>query len=76
MFDHPQVLAEGLVTTLENPSVGRYRGFAKPIHFAETPCSEPYAAPGLGQHTADLLARYGYSDEEVQHLRDCGAIPG
>jgi crotonobetainyl-CoA:carnitine CoA-transferase CaiB-like acyl-CoA transferase len=76
MFDHPQVLAEGLVTTLEHPSVGRYRGFAKPIHFAETPCSEPYAAPGLGQHTADLLARYGYSDEEVQHLRDCGAIPG
>jgi formyl-CoA transferase len=75
MFDHPQVLAERLVATLEHPSVGRYRGFASPVHFAGTPCSEPYAAPSLGQHTAELLARYGYSEEEVQHLRDCGAIP-
>jgi crotonobetainyl-CoA:carnitine CoA-transferase CaiB-like acyl-CoA transferase len=75
MFDHPQVLAEGLVTTLEHPTVGRYRGFAKPIHFAATPCAEPCAAPRLGQHTADVLTRYGYSEEEVQRLRDCGAIP-
>jgi crotonobetainyl-CoA:carnitine CoA-transferase CaiB-like acyl-CoA transferase len=76
MFDHPQALAEGLVTTQEHPTVGRYRGFAKPIHFAATPCAEPHAAPRLGQHTADVLARYGYSEEEVQRLRDCGAIPG
>ena len=75
MFDHPQVLAEGLVTALEHPAVGHYRGFSRPVHFGRTPCSDPYAAPGLGQHTAELLARYGYSAEEVQHLRDCGAIP-
>ncbi len=75
MFDDPQVAAEGLVTTLEHPSVGHYRGFAKPVEFAGTPCPEPYAAPGLGQHTAELLARYGYSEEELQRLRQCGAIP-
>ena len=75
MFDHPQVLAQGFVTTLEQASVGRYRGFAKPIQFAGTPCAGPFGAPSLGQDTAEVLARYGYSDEEVQQLRDCGAIP-
>jgi formyl-CoA transferase len=76
MFDHPQVLAEGLVTTLEHPTAGRYRGFANPICFAGAPCSEPFAAPGLGQHTEELLTRYGYTAEEVQRLRKCGAIAG
>ena len=75
MFDHPQVLAEELVATLVHPTVGRYRGLAKPIHFSETPCAAPYAAPTLGQYTAEVLARYGYSEEDLQRLRDLGAIP-
>jgi crotonobetainyl-CoA:carnitine CoA-transferase CaiB-like acyl-CoA transferase len=49
MFDHPQVLAEGLVTTLEHPIVGSYRGVAHPIRFGRTPGPEPFAAPTLGQ---------------------------
>jgi formyl-CoA transferase len=74
MFDHPQVLAEGLVADFEHPTVGSYRGFAGPFHFSQTPCAQPFAAPALGQHTAELLARYGYSAEELGHLRECGAI--
>jgi formyl-CoA transferase len=75
MFDHPQVLAEGLVATLEHPSVGRYRGMAKPVHFSRTPCAEPFSAPALGQHTAEVLARYGYSEADLRRLRELGAIP-
>jgi crotonobetainyl-CoA:carnitine CoA-transferase CaiB-like acyl-CoA transferase len=75
MFDHPQVLSEGLVATLEHPTVGRYRGMAKPIQFSETTCAGPYAAPTLGQHTAEVLLRYGYSEGDLQRLRELGAIP-
>ncbi len=67
MFDHPQVLAEGLVATLEHPSVGRYRGLARPIQFSQTPCAEPYAAPALGQHTVEVLR------VTVTPTRTCGA---
>ena len=31
MFEHPQVAAEELVTTLDHPVVGRYRTMTKPI---------------------------------------------
>src|SRR6266478_10117965 len=37
MFDHPQIIAEELVTTLEHPLVGRYRTMTKPIKFADAP---------------------------------------
>lgn len=74
MFDHPQVLAEELVATMEHPTVGRYRGLSKPLKFGATPGPAPTAAPTLGQHTAEVLRRAGYAEEEIDHLRRLGAI--
>ena len=65
MFDHPQVLAEGLVATFDHKTVGRYRGMARPIKFSASRAPEPFAAPALGQHTAEVLSRCGYSAEEL-----------
>ena len=56
MFEHPQVLAEGIVGTFEHPLVGRYRGVTHPIKFGRTPGPEPAAAPALGQHGESLSA--------------------
>jgi formyl-CoA transferase len=74
MFDHPQVLAEGLVASMEHPVIGRYRGLANPIKFGSGPLPPPSAAPALGQHTSQLLAEYGYSEAEIQKLRESGAV--
>jgi len=54
MFEHPQVLAEGIVGTIEHPVVGRYHGVAQSIKFGRTPGPEPFAAPMLGQHTDEV----------------------
>ncbi|WP_206858367.1 CaiB/BaiF CoA transferase family protein [Lysobacter changpingensis] len=56
MFDHPQVLAESIMTSIEHPVVGRYRGVAEPICFGRTPGPAPFAAPVLGQDTDAVLA--------------------
>ncbi|MCW5579731.1 MAG: CoA transferase [Luteimonas sp.] len=50
MFEHPQVLAEGMLATVAHPTLGSYRGVAHPIRFGRTPGPEPFAAPTLGQH--------------------------
>ena len=55
MFTHPQVLAEGMVSTFEHPVVGRYRGVTQAIKFGRTPGPAPFAAPTLGQHGATIL---------------------
>ena len=56
MFDHPQVLAEGMIAHIDHPSLGSYRGVSRPIHFGRTPGPEPFAAPTLGQHAGEILA--------------------
>jgi formyl-CoA transferase len=75
MFDHPQVLAEGLVATFEHKTVGRYRGMTRPLRFSASPGPKAFAAPALGQHTEELLARYGYSPAELEQLRKLKVIP-
>ncbi len=75
MFDHPQVLAEGIVTTLENSSVGHYRGLARALKLSATPGPQPFGAPALGEHTAAVLERSGYSAEEIVYLKSLKVIP-
>jgi formyl-CoA transferase len=75
MFDHPQVSAEGLVATFDHKTVGRYRGMARPLNLSASPGPKPFAAPTLGQHTAEVLARCGYSAQEIEELRKRKVIP-
>ncbi|MEO8101161.1 MAG: CoA transferase [Betaproteobacteria bacterium] len=74
MFDHPQVLAENLVTTLEHPVVGKYRGFTKSIKFGSTPGPAPFAAPAIGEHSTQVLSEHGFAPEEIEQLRAHGVI--
>jgi crotonobetainyl-CoA:carnitine CoA-transferase CaiB-like acyl-CoA transferase len=55
MFDHPQVVAQGIVGSFEHPVVGRYRGVAQSISFGRTTGPAPFAAPALGEHTQSVL---------------------
>lgn len=74
MFDHPQVLAEEMVTTLQHPGVGNYRGLTKPIKFGRTPGPAPFAAPTLGEHSEELLGEHGYSPSDIARMRTDGVI--
>lgn len=74
MFDHPQVAAEGILADFEHPGVGHYVGMAHPVRFGDGPPPAPFAAPQLGQHSREILAGFGYSDEEIERLRGAGAV--
>jgi len=54
LFDHPQVMAEGIMSTIPHEVLGSYRGVAKPISFGRTPSPEPFCAPLYGQDTERL----------------------
>ncbi|HXP05309.1 MAG TPA: CoA transferase [Stellaceae bacterium] len=74
MFNHPQVLSENLVAEIDHPVFGRYRTMTKPIAFADTPGPAPSAAPLHGQHSDEVLGRFGFTTAEVAALRDKGAV--
>lgn len=69
MFDHPQVVAQGLVGSMQHPRIGSYQGVRQPLKFSEGSGPEPFAAPALGQHTDEILSSIGYSAEEIGRLR-------
>ncbi len=73
MFDHPQVLAEQMIGTLEHRLIGPYRGVTRSITFGRTPGPEPFGAPVLGQDTDAVLVAAGCSAEELAALRSAGA---
>ncbi|HVB40360.1 MAG TPA: CoA transferase [Terriglobales bacterium] len=68
MFDHPQVLSNGLVQDFAHPKVGHYRGFAQPIAWDRAPQPAPLAAPLLGEHTQSILRECSYSAAEIDAL--------
>ncbi len=74
MFDHPQVLAQDLVASVDHPVIGRYRTMTKPIAFADTPGPTPTAPPLMGQHSDAVLARFGFAPTEITALKDKGAV--
>ncbi|MBK8325259.1 MAG: CoA transferase [Betaproteobacteria bacterium] len=75
MFDHPQVVAEGLIDTYEHPKAGRFRGFREPVRFGGVPAPTPRAAPLFGEHAHELLAEAGYGAPEIDALLANGALP-
>ncbi|MEX3951622.1 CaiB/BaiF CoA transferase family protein [Paraburkholderia sp. EG287B] len=74
MFDDPQVLAEEMVTRYDYPGVGAYRGFREPIRFGATPAPDPIAAPAFGEHSDAVLREAGWSDADIERLRNEHAV--
>jgi alpha-methylacyl-CoA racemase len=73
-----QVVAREMVVELDQPGATRpVKLLGTPIKLSRTPAA-PTRAPGppLGQDTDDVLARAGYSSEEIAALHACGAVAG
>jgi len=71
-LDDPQVIANEMVIELEDPVMGRGRQMGFPAKLRATPGRIQGPAPLLGQHTDEVLARVGYTTEEIARLRDAG----
>ena len=74
LLDDPQVAHEGLLVTLDDPSVGRMQQMGATAAVAGQATPVPAPAPVAGQHTDAVLAELGLSGSEVAGLRQRGAV--
>jgi crotonobetainyl-CoA:carnitine CoA-transferase CaiB-like acyl-CoA transferase len=74
LIDHPQVLANDYVVTLEHELSGPERFAATPWRMSATPPGSTGASPPLGRDTDDVLGLAGYGSEEIAALRGGGIV--
>jgi crotonobetainyl-CoA:carnitine CoA-transferase CaiB-like acyl-CoA transferase len=65
-----------MVISYEQPEMGEIQQLGFPIKLSRTPAGIHRPAPGLGEHTAEVLGESGYSGEEIQALEESGAAKG
>jgi crotonobetainyl-CoA:carnitine CoA-transferase CaiB-like acyl-CoA transferase len=75
LFSDEHIAANDLLTTHIHPQWGEVRQTGILAKFSRTPAILPYAAPVLGQHTAEVLQEVvGYQAAKIAQLLDARII--
>lgn len=69
VFADPQVLHREMVKELDHPKAGKVKVTGIPIKLSDTPGEVETAPPVLGQHTQEILTELGYSDKDLEKLK-------
>lgn len=68
----PQLLLNQTFVEYEHPVAGRIRGVNVPGKFSETATQIRHHAPGLGEHTLEILHEFGLSQSQISTMLDNG----
>lgn len=70
----PQVLANGYIVEFDHPAGDRRRIVGPGVQLSRTPGQIRHGAPEFGQHTEEVLLEFGFSWDEIERLKACGAV--
>ncbi len=68
VFKDPQVLHQKMLPEVEHPKAGKIPMTGLPVQLSKTHPQVFLPPPLLGEHTGEVLQKFGFSREEVQHL--------
>jgi len=74
MHADPQARAREMIVETQHPVVGAVETIGLPVKFSATPGGVRQSAPQLGEHGAEVLREYDYSEDEIAKLIATGAL--
>jgi alpha-methylacyl-CoA racemase len=75
-LDSELVRAREMVVELDQPGAGPVKQLGVPVKLSRTPGKVDAPGPALGEHTDEVLCAAGYSSEEIDALKQSGAVAG
>ncbi len=76
VMESRQYAARGYFVEVDHPEAGRLRQARPAARFSETPTGVKRGGPALGEHTREVLAELGYSDDDITRLIAAGGGGG
>ena len=73
-LSHEHVLARGMVTEMEHEYCGKIKMVNTPVKYSESAPGIRSPPPVLGEHTDEVLKDLGMSREEIEKLKEQGAV--
>ena len=74
VYADPQVQARQMFVEMDDPDLGIIKNIGIPLKLSLTPGRIRRRAPGLGEHTREVLLGAGYSTDEVTRLAEAGVV--
>jgi alpha-methylacyl-CoA racemase len=68
--------AREMVVEVEQPDLGSVRLLGAPVKLSRTPADPTRPAPGLGEHTEQVLREAAFGEDEVRGLLESGGAAG
>jgi len=74
VFDEPQIQHRQIIIELNYPELGKGKQLGIMPKLSETPGSIRTLPPRRGEHSEEILRGLGYRQEEIENLRQGGAL--
>lgn len=74
MSEDPHTIARGMIAKVPAATGGDHSVIAHPVKYSADPTSIRRGAPLMGEHSREVLAEFGFADDEINSLIDSGAI--
>ncbi len=74
VFSDPHVVHRKMVVEVDDPKAGKVKQIGIPIKLSDTPGSIRNLSPMLGEHTSEILGESGFTDQELERLRESKVI--
>ena len=74
MFADEQTRHRNMVVEVDHSTVGKIETLGPAVKLSKSPASVRRAAPRLGEHSAEVLAEFGYSKADIDEFLNTGVI--